>query len=57
MLSEREISPNYAGIFLDFVHGFGSYVKGLLKTKRYNSMAVTVSVRFRFGFGVYVKQP
>ena len=33
LLSEREISPNYAGIFLDFVHGFGSYVKGLPKTK------------------------
>ena len=44
LLSEREISPNYAGIFLDFVHGFGSYVKGLLKTKQYNSVAVTVSV-------------
>ena len=57
MLSEREISPNYVGIFLDFVHGFGSYVKGLPKTKRCNSVAVTVSVRFRFGFGVYVKQP
>ena len=55
MLSEREISPNYAGIFLDVVHGFGSYVKGLPKTKRCNSVAV--SVRFRFGFGVYVKQP
>ena len=57
MLSEREISPNYTDIFLDFVHGFGSYVKGLPKTKRCNSVAVTVSVRFRFGFGVYVKQP
>ena len=57
LLSEREISPNYTGIFLDFVHGFGSYVKGLPKTKRCNSAAVTVSVRFRFGFGVYVKQP
>ena len=52
LLSEREISPNYAVIFLDFVHGFGSYVKGLPKTKRCNSVAVTVSVRFRFGFGV-----
>ena len=58
LLSEREISPNYTDIFLDFVHGFGSYVKGLPKTKRCNSVAVTmVSVRFRFGFGVYVKQP
>ena len=57
LLSEREISPNYAGIFLDFVHGFGSYVKGLPKTKRCNSVAVTVSVRFRLGFGVYVEQP
>ena len=57
LLSEREISTNYAGIFLDFVHGLGSYVKGLPKTKRCNSVAVTVSVRFRFGFGVYVKQP
>ena len=57
LLSEREISPNYTGIFLDFVHGFGSYVKGLPKTKRCNSVAVTVSVWFRFGFGVYVKQP
>ena len=57
LLSEREISPNYTRIFLDFVHGFGSYVKGLPKTKRCNSVAVTVSVRFRFGFGVYVKQP
>ena len=34
-----------------------SYVKGLPKTKRCNLVAVTVSVRFRFGFGVYVKQP
>ena len=57
LLSEREMSPNYADIFLDFVHGFGSYVKGLPKTKRCNSVAVKVSVRFRFGFGVYVKQP
>ena len=57
LLSERKISPNCTGIFLDFVHRFGSYVKGLPKTKRYNSVAVTVSVRFRFGFGVYVKQP
>ena len=58
LLYEREISPNYAGIFLDFVHGFGSYVKGLPKTKRCNSVVyITVSVRFRFGFGVYVKQP
>ena len=55
LLSEREISPNYTDIFLDFVHRFGSYVKGLPKTKRCNSVAV--SVRFRFGFGVYVKQP
>ena len=47
LLSEREISPNYAVIFLDFVHGFGSYVKGLPKTKRCNSVAVTVSVRIR----------
>ena len=47
MLSEREISPNYTGIFLDFVLGFRSYVKGLPKTKRYNSVAVTVSVRIR----------
>ena len=39
LLSERE-SPNYADIFLDFVHGFGSYVKGLPKTKRCNSVAV-----------------
>ena len=39
--------PNYACIFLDFVRGFGSYVKGLPKTKRYNSVAVMVSVRFR----------
>ena len=52
LLSEREISPNYTGIFLHFVHGFGSYVKGLPKTKRCNSVAVTVSVWFRFGFGV-----
>ena len=47
LLSEREISPNYADIFLDFVHGFGSYVKGLPKTKRCNSVAVKVSVRIR----------
>ena len=57
LLSEREISPNYTGIFIDFVHGFGSYVKGLPKTKRCNSVGVTVSVRFLFGFGVYVKRP
>ena len=55
LLSEREISSNNACIFLDFVHGFGSYVKGLPKTKRCNSVAVTVSVPF--GFHVYVKQP
>ena len=47
LLSESEISPNYADIFLDFVHGFGSYVKGLPKTKRCNSVAVTVSVSVR----------
>ena len=57
LLSEREVSPKYSGIFLHFVHGFGSYVKGLPKTKRCNSVAVTVSVRFRFRFGVYVKRP
>ena len=57
LLSEREISQKYTGIFLHFVHGFGSYVKGLPKTKRCNSVAVAVSVRFQFGFGVYVKQP
>ena len=45
LLSEREISPNYIGIFLELVHGFGSYVKGLPKPKRCNSVAVTVSVR------------
>ena len=43
LLSEREISPNYAGIFLDFVHGFGSYVKG--------HDAIRWPLRFRFGFG------
>ena len=47
LLSEREISPNYKGNFLDFVHRFGSYVKGLPKTKRCNSVAVTVSVQIR----------
>ena len=47
LLSEREISQNYTGVFLDFVYGFGLYVKGLPKTKRYNSEAVTVSVRIR----------
>ena len=57
LLSERENSPKYSGIFLHFVHRFGSYVKGLPKTKGCHSVAVTVSVRFRFGFGVYVKQP
>ena len=49
------MSQNYTGIFLDFFHGFGSYVNGLPKTKRCNLVAVTVSVRFEFG--VYVKQP
>ena len=57
LLSEREFSPSYTDIFLDFVHGFGSYVKGLPKTKRCDSVAVTDSVWFRFGFGVYVKRP
>ena len=57
LLSEREISQNYTSIFLYFVHGFGSYVKGLPKTKRCNSVAVTVSVGFRLEFGVCVKQP
>ena len=57
LLSERELGPNYTSISLDFVHGFGSYVKGLSKTKRCISVTVTVSVRFRFGFGVYLKQP
>ena len=47
LLSEREISPNYTDIFLDFVRGFGSYVKGLPKTKRCNLVAVTVSVQIR----------
>ena len=45
LLSEREISPNFTGILSDFVHGFGSYVKGLPKTKRCNLVAITVSVR------------
>ena len=45
LLSEREICTNYTGIFLDFVHGFGSYVKGLPKTKQCNSVTITVSVR------------
>ena len=57
LLSERQISPNYTGISLDFVHGFGSYVKGLPKMKRCYSVAVTVLVRFWIGFTVYVKQP
>ena len=57
LLSEREFSPNYIGIFLDFVHGLGLYVKVLPKTKRCNSVAVTVSVGHRFRFGVYVKRP
>ena len=29
LLSEREISRKYTDIFLHFVHGFGSRVKGL----------------------------
>ena len=45
LLSEREISQNYTGIFLNFVHGFGSYVKGLPKTIRCNSVVVMVLVR------------
>ena len=45
LLSEREIRPNYTGIFLDFAHGFGSYVKGQPKMKPCDSVAVTVSVR------------
>ena len=57
LLSEREFSPSYTDIFFDFVYGFGSYVKGLPKTKRCDSVAVTDSVWFRFGFGVYVKRP
>ena len=32
-------------------------MKGLPKTKWCDSVAVTVSVRFRFRFGVYVKRP
>ena len=48
LLSEREVSQNYTGIFLDFFHGFSSYVKGLPKTKRCNWLLL----RFRFGFGV-----
>ena len=42
------MSPNYTGILSDFVHGFGSYVKGLPKTKRCNSVAIAVSVRIRW---------
>ena len=49
LLSEREISPNYAGIFLDFVHGFGPYVKGKVCRKRND--AIRWPLRFRFGFG------
>ena len=45
LLSEREISPHYTGIFLDFVHGFGSYMKGLHKTKQWISVAVSVQNR------------
>ena len=48
--AEREISQNYTRIFLNFVHGFGSYVKGLPKNKR-------MQFGGRYGFGVYVKWP
>ena len=45
--------PNYTCIFLEFIPGFGSYVKVLPKTKQCNSVAAMV----QFGFSVYVKQP
>ena len=44
LLSEREISPKYIGIFLHFVHGFGSYVKGLPKTKRIRCICETALI-------------
>ena len=53
LLSERETSPNYTGIFIDFVHGFGS----LWKVCRKRNNTIRWPLRFRFGFGVYVKQP
>ena len=44
--------PNYTCIFLDFVRGFCSYVKGLLKTKHFNSVLVSVEVWYWIDFGV-----
>ena len=38
--------PNYTCILLDFICRLGSYVKGLLKKKRCNSVAVMVLVQF-----------
>ena len=55
LLSEREISPTYTGIFLDFVHGFGAYVKGLPKTKRFRSGVGSDSVYMLNG-PYYVKR-
>ena len=45
----RSVPNYYTCIFLDFVRRFSSYVKGLLKTKQYNSVLGLVRV--------YVKWP
>ena len=46
LLSEREISPNYTGIIIDFVHGFGSYVNETIQFGgRYGFGSVSVRIR------------
>ena len=47
-------APNYTCIFLDFFHGFGSYVKGLPKMKQSKSVFFFFVVVV---FWVYVKLP
>ena len=38
--SVEGLVPSYTCIFLDFIRAFGSYVKGLPKTKQCNSVSV-----------------
>ena len=49
--------PNYTCIFLDFVCGFSSYVKGLLKTKQCNAVSVLFPRICEMALSLYDSHP
>ena len=57
LLSEREISPNYTVFFIIFRPPIRFICERTVENKPCNLVAITVSVQFGFGFGVYVKRP